>query len=111
MTLLYCFRNKNCQHIIFSFHEIKQGLPRKSRGRSSNIYSTKTNLNTMLEESPVTTYCYQTCQVEPSMFPARKFCSVCGFQSTYKCLRCGMKYCSTKCLSTHLETRCLKWTA
>ncbi|GAA5814816.1 zinc finger, HIT-type containing 1 [Helicostylum pulchrum] len=85
---------------------------RKSRGqRGHNIYSTKTNLNSLLEESPVTAHCYQTCQVTPSTYPARRFCSVCGFTSDYKCLKCGMKYCSTKCLSTHTETRCLKWTA
>ncbi|KAI7902584.1 uncharacterized protein BX663DRAFT_551995 [Cokeromyces recurvatus] len=84
---------------------------RKSRARTSNIYSTRTNLNALLEETPVTTYCYQTCQVKPSIYPARNFCSVCGFPSHYTCLRCGMKYCSTKCLTTHTETRCLKWTA
>lgn len=83
----------------------------KRGGRGNNIYSTRTNLTALLEESPMTTYCYQTCLVQPSVYPARKFCSVCGFQSEYKCLRCGMKYCSTKCLSTHTETRCLKWTA
>ncbi|KAI8082656.1 uncharacterized protein B0P05DRAFT_537910 [Gilbertella persicaria] len=83
---------------------------RKSRGRSINIHSTKANLTALLEETPVTPFCYQTCSVSPSIYPPRNFCSVCGFSSNYRCLRCGMKYCSTQCLSTHMETRCLKWT-
>ncbi|KAI8364036.1 hypothetical protein EDC96DRAFT_511685 [Choanephora cucurbitarum] len=88
------------------------GIPsRKSRNRSTNVHSAKANLTMLLEEAPVTPYCYQTCAVAPSLYPPRKFCSVCGFQSDYTCLRCGMKYCSTRCLSTHRETRCLKWTA
>ncbi|KAI8366862.1 zinc finger HIT domain-containing protein 1-like protein [Blakeslea trispora] len=86
------------------------GASRKSRSRSINAHSTKANLTMLLEEAPVTTYCYQTCAVKPSIYPPRKFCSVCGYQSDYICLRCGMKYCSTVCLSTHRETRCLKWT-
>ncbi|CEI85611.1 hypothetical protein BCV72DRAFT_121670 [Rhizopus microsporus var. microsporus] len=91
----------------------EEGLgTRKSRNRrGTNMYASKTNLNALLEESPVTAHCYQTCLVSPSIYPARKFCSVCGYPSDYKCLRCGMKYCSTKCLSTHSETRCLKWMA
>ncbi|CAO3692387.1 unnamed protein product [Rhizopus stolonifer] len=83
---------------------------RKARGsRNTNIYSTRTNLNALLEESSTTGY--QTCLVSPSIYPPRKFCSVCGYPSNYKCLKCGMKYCSAKCLGTHSETRCLKWTA
>ena len=27
------------------------------------------------------------------------------FQSMYTCIQCGTKYCSTKCLHTHKETR------
>ncbi|CAO3628792.1 unnamed protein product [Mucor fragilis] len=89
----------------------EEGSTRKSRNRSKNIYSTKVTLNALLESSPATAHCYQNCQVQPSIYPARKFCSVCGYASEYKCLKCGMKYCSTKCLATHMETRCLKWTA
>ncbi|KAI8877442.1 hypothetical protein K501DRAFT_298237 [Backusella circina FSU 941] len=84
--------------------------PSRRTARSSNIYSSKVNLNTLLEESTLTEHCYQSCQVTPSLYPARKFCSVCGFKSDYKCLKCGMKYCSVKCLDIHTSTRCLKWT-
>ncbi|KAI9300470.1 hypothetical protein BJ944DRAFT_25380 [Cunninghamella echinulata] len=101
----------------------EEGLvPRKSRQKKSrtSIYSSKTNLNSLLEEaerikllenSLPDTPSYFTCVAAPSKYPSRNFCSVCGFCSTYKCLRCGMKYCTVKCLNTHKETRCLKWTA
>jgi len=41
--------------------------------------------------------------------PARKFCSVCGLQGIYSCTRCGLRYCSSRCLAHHKETRCLKF--
>ncbi|XP_054154351.1 zinc finger HIT domain-containing protein 1-like [Oppia nitens] len=40
----------------------------------------------------------------------RHFCSVCGFDSNYTCVNCGMRYCCVSCLKTHRDTRCLKWT-
>jgi zinc finger HIT domain-containing protein 1 len=58
-----------------------------------------------------TRFNYFSINVQPSAFPPRKFCSVCGFDCTYTCVQCGTKYCSTKCLQTHKDTRCLKWTA
>jgi len=54
---------------------------------------------------------YIAAQAPPSKLPARHFCNVCGFPSTYTCVQCGVKYCSIKCYSTHQDTRCLKWTA
>nr|CAG4651434.1 EOG090X0GXS [Simocephalus serrulatus]SVE94585.1 EOG090X0GXS [Simocephalus serrulatus] len=54
---------------------------------------------------------YVSAQVPPSKFPERHFCAVCGFTCTYTCLSCGARYCSVKCLGTHQDTRCLKWTA
>lgn len=54
---------------------------------------------------------YSSAQASPSKFPERHFCAVCGFPSSYTCIPCGARYCSTKCLGTHLDTRCLKWTA
>ncbi|XP_041482490.1 zinc finger HIT domain-containing protein 1-like [Lytechinus pictus] len=54
---------------------------------------------------------YLTCCVPPSSEPQRKFCAVCGFPSNYTCVACGARYCCVKCLGTHLDTRCLKWTA
>lgn len=54
---------------------------------------------------------YSTAVVGPSQLPERHFCSVCGFFSKYTCVPCGARYCTLKCLNTHLDTRCLKWTA
>ncbi|CAG9129632.1 hypothetical protein JYU34_001503 [Plutella xylostella] len=54
---------------------------------------------------------YLSAQVPPSNFPDRHFCAVCGFPSNYTCIPCGARYCSVRCLGTHLDTRCLKWTA
>jgi zinc finger HIT domain-containing protein 1 len=47
--------------------------------------------------------------VNPSRFPARHFCSVCGYHGNYSCVRCGMRFCSVKCNVNHKETRCLKF--
>ncbi|XP_018323077.1 zinc finger HIT domain-containing protein 1 [Agrilus planipennis] len=56
-------------------------------------------------------YSYQDLVAEDTDHPARHFCAVCGFFSQYVCLACGMRYCSIKCMDTHMDTRCLKWTA
>ncbi|KOB77722.1 hypothetical protein OBRU01_03229 [Operophtera brumata] len=48
---------------------------------------------------------------EDAGFPERHFCAVCGFPSNYTCIPCGARYCCVRCLGTHLDTRCLKWTA
>ena len=45
---------------------------------------------------------------EKSVLPKRKFCSICGYQSSYTCTRCGQCYCSVQCHATHEDTRCLK---
>ncbi|CAH0384883.1 unnamed protein product [Bemisia tabaci] len=54
---------------------------------------------------------YITAAVEASRYPDRHFCAVCGFPSNYTCVPCGARYCSVRCLGTHQDTRCLKWTA
>ncbi|XP_072034092.1 zinc finger HIT domain-containing protein 1-like [Amphiura filiformis] len=53
---------------------------------------------------------YLTACVPPSKFPERRFCAICGFPSNYTCVSCGARYCCVKCLGTHQDTRCLKWT-
>jgi len=52
-----------------------------------------------------------TISAQPSIFPRKHFCSVCGYFSNYTCTRCGIRFCSTKCNHIHQETRCLKWTS
>ena len=60
---------------------------------------------------PVNTPTYQSVLMTPSLLPPRKLCSVCGFESPYACIQCGMHYCSLKCRSAHRDTRCLKFVA
>lgn len=54
---------------------------------------------------------YMDIQCEESQIPPRRFCAVCGFLGPYSCLSCGTRYCSIRCMDTHMETRCLKWAA
>lgn len=75
------------------------------------------NFAALLEEEQLNcltseeTASYFTAAAPPSKLPERKFCSVCGSPSNYTCGPCGSRYCSVKCLGTHRDTRCLKWTA
>ncbi|CAH1125090.1 unnamed protein product [Ceutorhynchus assimilis] len=52
---------------------------------------------------------YMDVQCKESQLPQRRFCAVCGFLGPYSCLSCGTRYCSLKCMGTHMDTRCLKW--
>ncbi|KAJ7959892.1 SWR1 complex subunit 6-like [Quillaja saponaria] len=47
----------------------------------------------------------------PSSTSRRHFCTVCGFASNYTCVRCGMRFCSSRCQNVHNDTRCLKFVA
>jgi len=55
-------------------------------------------------------FTYFSVQAEPSLFPPRHFCSVCGFFSNYTCTKCGSRFCCVRCKNTHEESRCLKFT-
>ncbi|TPX34383.1 hypothetical protein SmJEL517_g03043 [Synchytrium microbalum] len=57
------------------------------------------------EQLPPGTPTYLTANAPPSKFPPRKICSVCGFEGTYACVKCGMRSCSIRCLAAHEETR------
>jgi zinc finger HIT domain-containing protein 1 len=66
----------------------------------------------MLDRVPAEIATYLSAAAGPATTStARKFCSVCGFESCYNCARCGMRFCSRKCNAVHAETRCLKFTA
>lgn len=89
---------------------------RKRKTRSAEYFKLRFRKNFLqLVEEDLNINCngpnYSTAQAPPSSYPERHFCAVCGFPSTYTCIPCGAKYCSVKCLGTHLDTRCLKWTA
>ncbi|XP_078283903.1 zinc finger HIT domain-containing protein 1 [Rhinoraja longicauda] len=71
------------------------------------------NFQSLLEEQNLSSTDgpnYLTACLGPSALPQRHFCAVCGFPSNYTCVSCGARYCCVKCLGTHQETRCLKWT-
>ncbi|XP_011504512.1 PREDICTED: zinc finger HIT domain-containing protein 1 [Ceratosolen solmsi marchali] len=98
------------------FQEDNKNSTRKRKTRSAEYFKLRFRKNfiQLVEEdlnynssSPN----YTTAQVPQSCYPERHFCTVCGFPSTYTCIPCGARYCSVKCLGTHLDTRCLKWTA
>jgi hypothetical protein len=74
---------------------------RNSHAQFTNYISYFQRLDLLPPDIPT----YLTCNAAPSQYPSRQFCSVCSFQSSYKCSKCGMKYCSVKCLRTHEETR------
>ncbi|XP_062305321.1 zinc finger HIT domain-containing protein 1-like [Osmerus eperlanus] len=85
---------------------------RKTRGDHFKQRFRK-NFQTLLEEenqSEREEPNYVSASAPPPSLPPRCFCSVCGFPSHYTCCSCGGRYCSTRCLHTHRETRCLKWT-
>jgi hypothetical protein len=52
---------------------------------------------------------YESIAAQPSNTPHTKFCSVCGYIGSYSCTRCGQRFCSVRCNTSHKETRCLKF--
>ena len=54
---------------------------------------------------------YLSAQAPVSTKPKRHLCSVCGYISNSYCPSCGIRYRSLKCYDTHVETRCMKYTA
>ncbi|XP_068644241.1 SWR1 complex subunit 6 isoform X1 [Aristolochia californica] len=47
----------------------------------------------------------------PSSTSRRHFCTVCGYAAKYTCVRCGVRFCSSRCQVIHNDTRCLKFVA
>ncbi|KAI7817591.1 hypothetical protein BC939DRAFT_465551 [Gamsiella multidivaricata] len=93
---------------------MNSGTPASMLGHRKPVLPRKP-LNQLLEESglfnsqsPVPTYV--TAAMGTSRYPSRQFCSVCGWKGIYRCSRCGMRYCDLKCLKTHEDTRCMKFT-
>ncbi|XP_065889308.1 zinc finger HIT domain-containing protein 1-like isoform X2 [Dysidea avara] len=97
-----------------SFNDGTESKKRKKTRSNADHFKQRfrKTFTTLLEELPPDTKpSYVTAQAPPSQLPARHFCSVCGFPSNYTCITCGTRYCCVKCLETHRDTRCLKWTA
>lgn len=83
------------------------------------ILKTKTLAQVVMEtlgddpgtHSPTAPPTYWTCAADPSTVPPRHFCSVCGYEGTYTCVRCGLHFCCLSCNNKHKEVRCLKFSA
>ncbi|KAM7376795.1 hypothetical protein PAMA_013531 [Pampus argenteus] len=92
----------------FSETEEPEKKKRKTRGDHFKQRFRK-NFTTLLEEeqnlSEKPEPNYLSAVAPPSSLPPRHFCCVCGFPSHYTCTTCGGRYCSSKCLCTHRETR------
>ncbi|XP_075345650.1 zinc finger HIT domain-containing protein 1, partial [Mycteria americana] len=85
---------------------------KKTRGDHFKLRFRK-NFQALLEEQNLSAAegpNYVSACAGPSRLPQRHFCAVCGFPSAYTCVTCGARYCSSRCLGTHQDTRCLKWT-
>ncbi|XP_046523640.1 zinc finger HIT domain-containing protein 1 isoform X1 [Equus quagga] len=85
---------------------------KKTRGDHFKLRFRK-NFQALLEEQNLSMAegpNYLTACAGPPSRPQRPFCAVCGFPSPYTCVSCGARYCTVRCLGTHQETRCLKWT-
>ncbi|KAK9470461.1 uncharacterized protein V1510DRAFT_370133 [Dipodascopsis tothii] len=80
----------------------------KSTPAVRRILASKKALGNYFDDDEAGTKRFQAAAVQPSRYPARKLCSVCGYWGTIKCIRCGARYCSAACEDTHRETRCLK---
>jgi len=81
------------------------------RKNLDQLLDEETNYTEETEESEEEQIGYLAAQVPPSSKPERCLCAVCGFPSSYTCITCGTRYCCIRCLETHQDTRCLKYTA
>ncbi|CAG7717208.1 unnamed protein product [Allacma fusca] len=97
------------------FEETGEGNSKRKRVRAADYFKNKyTKSFQMLVEEDLhlnpSGPNYTTAEAPPSVIPKRNFCAVCGFPAPYTCVQCKAKFCQTKCLTTHRDTRCLKWT-
>lgn len=87
---------------------------KKKKNKVDQLKRCRKTFNALLEEEQMLVKeppNYFSAAVPPSKFPEKHFCAICGFPSWYTCVSCGARYCCSKCLGTHRDTRCLKYTA
>lgn len=92
----------------------KEKQKRKSRNAEYYKQRFRKNFSQLLEEDAIQNPDppnYLSAQAPVSTKPKRHLCSVCGYISPSYCPSCGMRYCSRRCYDTHVETRCMKYTA
>lgn len=91
----------------------KKGAKLRSELSKTRFRKDFQQLNDEFEKSLPANYStplYNQVVAAPSKYPKRKFCDVCGNFSKYRCMKCGVFFCSIECNSMHEETRCLRWT-
>lgn len=98
------------------FQDQLESRGRKKKAKSAEYFKQKyrKTLQQLIEEDKIQRPehpNYSSISVGSSELPERHFCTVCGYFSKYTCVPCGARYCSVRCLNTHQDTRCLKWTA
>lgn len=106
-------------HSIIAASEA-QGFPNRRRPAKSQtsrsgstpatrrILASRKTLSNLLDDDPPGAQALLNLSTPPARYPLKHLCGICGFQGVYVCIRCGLRYCSLKCDSTHKETRCLK---
>lgn len=72
------------------------------------ILASRKTLSNLLDDDHISAQSLSNLVTKPAKYPVKHLCSICGFQGIYVCMKCGLRYCSLKCDSTHKETRCLK---
>lgn len=54
---------------------------------------------------------YNAARAAPSTGrPQRRFCEICGYWGTIKCMKCGVRVCGLECKNAHADGRCLLYT-
>ncbi|XP_037709302.1 zinc finger HIT domain-containing protein 1 [Drosophila subpulchrella] len=91
---------------------LKTGKEKKGKRKGAEYFRAKyrKNFQQLLEEDKDKRPNYESASAPPPQKPVRHFCAVCGNFSLYSCTACGTRYCRVRCLQTHQDTRCLKWT-
>jgi zinc finger HIT domain-containing protein 1 len=84
-------------------HFLKRNLNLKKLLKEENLIDTVTHSTTYQFPN------FMNTKSIPPKTPPRKFCSICGNFSKYKCPRCGERYCTMKCFDIHSEIMCLKF--
>jgi zinc finger HIT domain-containing protein 1 len=54
---------------------------------------------------------YNNARAAPSLSkPQRRFCEICGYWGTIKCIKCGARVCGLDCKTAHSDGRCVFYT-
>lgn len=92
----------------------KKKTSKQQSGRSGStpatrkILASRKTLSNLMDDDPQGARSLSDLAVQPSKYPVKNLCGICGFHGIYSCVKCGLKYCSLTCDLTHKETRCLK---